>query len=213
MKDYDINELKREVRITLDQNSTGGQLVSLADIDALMLESVIESKLTDAARVVEMNAPEYLLSPGKDADDTSVEWEVGNMGTITLPEDFMRLVVFEMSDWERPVVNAISATDPMYALQKSRWSGLKGTPERPVVAVVPGESGNVLEFYTCTDVGESVRMFQYVPIPKVDESGKLCLCERLKNAVVYYAAYLVALSMGENELAQALSGTANELMK
>ena len=58
---YEVSELKREIRIALDQNMTSSQLLATGDIDTLSLEEIIESKIVDAARIVENQAPSYLL--------------------------------------------------------------------------------------------------------------------------------------------------------
>lgn len=50
---YEVSELKREIRIALDQNMTSSQLLATGDIDTLSLEEIIESKIVDAARIVE----------------------------------------------------------------------------------------------------------------------------------------------------------------
>ena len=42
---YDVNELKREIRIALDQNKTSDQLLTSGDIDTLSMEEIIESKM------------------------------------------------------------------------------------------------------------------------------------------------------------------------
>lgn len=215
MKDYSVNDLKKEVRLTLDQNATGGQLLSLSDIDALMLESIIEEKLIDAARIVEMDAPVHTLGSGKKMDNVTVRWsgDMVGVGSISVPEDFLRLVVFKMSGWYRPVSSLVSITDSLYSLQKSKYAGLRGTPMKPVVALVPSETGQELEFYSCVNNEDSIELCQYIPMPSVDDAGNISLCERLESAIVYYASSLVANSVGESELGGVLSATATELMK
>ena len=52
--------------------------------------------------------------------------------TLSLPDDFLRLVSVKMSDWNHPVVEI--TTDPaLLALQNSEWEGVRGNPQRPVV--------------------------------------------------------------------------------
>ena len=50
---YSVSELKKDIRIVLDQNMTSEQLFESGDIDTLSLEEIIESKIVDAARLVE----------------------------------------------------------------------------------------------------------------------------------------------------------------
>ena len=218
MTEYKVNDIKSDVRLALDQNSTGGQLVELRDIDALMMESIIESKLLDAARIVESSAPTHLLGSGVKMENVDVDWNeyIVGAGSIKMPDDYMRLVIFKMGSWMRPVTSIISVADPLYALQKSRFAGVRGCPERPIVAMVPTEDDRTLEFYTSTSDEDSIELCQYLPMPKIvneDGEDKILLCEKLRSSIVYYTAYLVAISVGEAELAATLQNTAKELMQ
>lgn len=212
---YSVSELKEDIRIVLDQNMTSEQLFQTGDIDTLSLEEIIESKIVDAARLVEGTAPLHLLDGGKHFGD-SVDWDSAHgygSGRILLPDDFMRLVSFMMSDWDYPVSVAITEDDPEYAMQRSRYPGIKGNPQRPVVAITTQPAGQVLEFYSCT-AGDSVyvRRAQYLPIPAIVD-GSIDLCEKLRRAIVYRAANLVASVIGQTDVAAALLNTCNELMQ
>lgn len=220
---YSIANLKREIRIALDQNMNSTPLLILGDIDTLSMDDIIESKIEDAARVVTRDAARHLLDGGVSFGE-SVAWYVREgygSGYILLPNDFLRLVSFQMSDWSYPVTVAISEDDPMYPLQHSRFGGVRGNPQKPVVALsqqpitVDGEkkAGLVLEFFSCASgEGTFVKRATYIPIPKISE-GEITIGEKLKPAVIYYAAYLVALSIGEGDLAVAMLNTSKELMQ
>ena len=113
---YQVEALKTDIRIALDQNMTSDQLFDTGDIDTLSLEDIIESKIADAARIVENGAPRHLLEGGKNFGD-SISWDsaVGyGSGRILLPDDFMRLVSFQMSDWSRPCTVAITEDARVY---------------------------------------------------------------------------------------------------
>lgn len=212
---YQVEALKADIRIALDQNMTSDQLFDTGDIDTLSLEDIIESKIADAARIVENGAPRHLLEGGKNFGD-SISWDsaVGyGSGRILLPDDFMRLVSFQMSDWSRPCTVAITEDDPLYAAQSSRFPGVRGNPQKPVVAVSMQPAGAVLEFFSCTQ-GPTVyvKRATYLPYPKI-EDGYIDLCPKLHRAVIYYAAHLVAAATGDTNGATALLNISNELMK
>lgn len=207
-KEYQVSDLVKEIRVAIDSNLKSDQLTGISDMDTLALEEIIGSKIAEAARIVVLNAPSYLLDGG-DSLGTTVVWN-GTSGRMTLPEDFLRLVVFKMSDWSRGVTVPISETDPLYAQQGSRWAGVRGNPQKPVVAIVPSSNGLVLEFYSSKS--GSVAQATYIAMPKVTD-GKIKLCEKLHDATVYYAAYLTAISTGETALAEALLSIVNELNK
>lgn len=219
---FSVDDIKRDVRIALDQNNSSTPLLDTGDIDTLTLEEIIESKIEDAARVVTRDAAHYLLNGGKTFGD-SISWDVREgygSGSIPLPNDFLRLVSFQMSDWSYPVLNAISEDDAMYPLQHSRYGGVRGNPQKPVVALSQrptskgaSKNGLWLEFFSCA-AGENtfVKRATYMPIPKITD-GEITISEKLKPAVVYYTAYLVALSIGNGDLAATLLNTSKELMQ
>lgn len=212
---YSVEDIKRDVRIALDQNNSSDALIETGDIDTLTLEEIIESKIEDAAKVVTLDAPNYMLESGE-LFGKSIGWQ-GNVGYgagyIFLPEDFLRLVSFQMSDWSYAVTEPITANHPLYKVQFSRFSGVRGNPQNPVVAIVTQIGGQVLQFFSCA-IGESVYVKQasYIPIPKIKD-GEIDICERLRPSVIYHTAYLVALSINDANTASAMLNISKELLR
>lgn len=203
---YKVADLVREVRIAIDKNNSSAPLAALIDdVDTLSIDKLIESKIEDAARAVTVNAPRHLLDSGK-GFSTAVAWsssKTKHWGFTQLPEDFLRLVTFQMSDWSYPVVEAITETDPIYKQQNSRFAGIGGNPQRPVVAIVQHPIGLILEFYSCTSNDVAVKIARYIPIPRI-ENERIGISEKLVDAVVYYCAYLVLTSLSEVEQAKVM---------
>lgn len=211
--EYNVSDIIQEAKVALDENVDSSKLTGLGDVDTLTLNEIINSKVVAAATVIESKAPFYLLDSGE-AFGESVGWhgQPGyGSGYIQLPDDFLRLVTFQMSDWDYAVNVPITETDPVYQMQRSRFAGVRGNPQKPVVAITTQPIGLVLEFYSCYS-GENafVKRARYIPIPRV-RNGKIELCEKLKPAIVYYTAYLSALSLGEGDAAAAMLATAREL--
>lgn len=199
--------------MALDENVDSSALSGLGDVDTLKLDEIVESKVVDAARIIETNAPAHLLDSGK-AFGESIGWDGQpgyGAGYIHLPDDFMRLVCFQMSDWDYAVTIAITEDSPQYQMQRSRFAGVRGNPQKPVVAITSQPIGLVLEFFSCYS-GENafIKKARYIPMPRI-RNGKIELCEKLRRAVVYYTAYLAALSLGDGDAAAALLATAREL--
>lgn len=200
-----VSDIVRDVRVILDENRTSNSLEGINDVETLSLDALIESKVEDGARMVLLRAPLSLLSGGdmSSLDSNGIVWSSGSAGIgsgyIPLPDDFLRLLSFKMSDWTHAVVECISEFDPRYALQHSRYDGIKGNPQCPVVALVSHSDGACLEFFSCID-GEGVTMERgaYLCVPKIitDSSNgekKIVLPERLLRSVLYYVAYIVSL--------------------
>lgn len=200
---YSIDEVMSDVRVCLDQNMSSEQLIADGDIDTLAMDEIIRSKIVEATRRVHCQAPVHLLEGGHTFGD-AVYWADKGCGWVLLPDDFMRLVMFRMSDWERPVYTAISTGDPEYELQSSRFRGIRGTTQKPVCAIAVRPEGNVLEFYACKNDGAYVKQATYLPYPCIDEDGGIDISERCKDAVVYMAAALVCVTFGEVEKSKVL---------
>ena len=209
---YQLDKIMQDVRICLDQNMTSDALLESGDIDTLALDDIIRSKILEAVQRVHMDAPNYLLEGGHNFGD-AVYWRELESGWVLLPPDFMRLVVFEMDDWEQAVYQAISTDDPEYKKQRSRFKGIRGTAQHPVCAIAIRPEGRVLEFYSCKSKDAQVSRAMYIPYPKIDEDNGVDICERCYNAVVYTAAGLTLLTCGETEKGNAVSELAQTYLK
>lgn len=200
-------EMAKAVRVAIDMNRGDEPLFVEEDTDTLTLDEIIMAKLADAVRLVETEAPATMLESGHDFGDNIFIGEDGK-GFVILPEDFMRLIAFRMSDWKRTVFEAISENDSQYALQSSKWKGICGNPEKPVCAIVRRSEGKVLEFYSCNDNTAFVTQATYVPIPKIDIDGGIDVAENCYRAAIYRAASLALASVGDQ-----LSTTMLEISK
>ena len=208
---FQIDKIMQDVRICLDQNMESNALIESGDIDTLALDEIIKSKILEAIQRVHRDAPNYLLEGGHNFGD-AVYWRELESGWVLLPKDFLRLVVFEMDDWDQAVYQAISTDDPEYEKQHSRFKGIRGTAQRPVCAIGIRPEGRVLEFYSCKSTDAKVSRAIYIPYPKIDEDGGVDISERCYNAVIYTAAGLTLLTCGEVEKGNAVSELAQTFL-
>lgn len=208
---YKVEDMIVAVKIAIDQNRNSESLIATDDIDTLSLDEIIREKLVDAVRLVELEAPPFMLESGHifaDSNDTNVYIESNTgKGFIILPSDFLRLISFRMSDWSKTIYESdtISENDPLYKLQSSKWKGIYGTPEKPVVAIVRRAEGKVLEFYSSNG---TTAQATYQPTPKIDKDGGIDMPEDCYRPAVYRAASLALASMGDQ-----LSTTMVEISK
>ena len=210
---YKISRIARDVRIAIDENKTSEQLIADEDIETLTLEEIVRSKIVEAVRRVESTAPVHYLEEGHTFGQDAVYWEKHECGWVLLPRDFMRLIAFRMSDWERTVYAAISVDDPQYEKQSSRYKGIRGNVQKPVCAIVNRAEGKALEFYSCNSEEAYIARSSYLPYPKIDDAGGIDICERCYTSVVYMTASLVLTTLGEANLASAMLQLANSLME
>lgn len=209
---FQIDKIMQDVRICLDQNMESDALIESGDIDTLALDEIIKSKILEAIQRVHRDAPNYLLEGGHNFGD-AVYWRELESGWVLLPKDFLRLVVFEMDDWEQAVYQAISTDDPEYQKQRSRFKGIRGTAQRPVCVIAIRPEGRVLEFYSCKSTDAQVSRAMYIPYPSIDDDGGVDVCERCYNAVVYTAAGLTLITCGEVERGNNVSELAQTFLK
>lgn len=200
--------MAKAVRVAIDQNKGSRPLILEEDPDTLSLDEIIYAKLADAVRLVETEAPVTMLEAGHDlGDDVHIDERSGK-GFMVLPNDFMRLISFRMNDWSRTIFNPISESDPEYKVQSSKWKGIYGSPEKPIVAIVQRSEGTVLEFYSVNDPNAVVAQGSYIPVPKIDRDGGIDVSEKCYRAAVYRAASLALASIGDQ-----LSNTMLEISK
>lgn len=209
---FQISDIARDVRVAIDENDSSAALVGENDIDTLSLNDIVRSKICEAVRRVETAAPVHLLEEGHNLD-CSIFWADKGSGMVLLPYDFMRLIMFKMSDWERAVYEAITVADPQYQLQRSRYKGIRGNPQKPVCAIANHPVGKVLEFYSSVSNSALIEQASYLPYPSIDEDGGIDICERCYEAVVYMTASLVLATYGETEKAKAMTELSNTILQ
>lgn len=209
MKSYFVDDIIKDVRITLDFNSNSDTLAEFGDTDTLSINEIIKSKIAEAIKIIHSIAPVHLLDGGH-IFGNAIYWSDMESGWTLLPDDFLRFVVFQMSDWSRAVYHAIETSDPQYELQSAPYKGLRGTSNNPVCAIAIRHEGRVLEFYSCKDKNATVKKALYIPYPKIDSNhSSIEICEKCYKAVIYAIASLVLNVFGDTEK----SNIYNELAK
>lgn len=203
MQTVPLSDIIREVKIILDENITESFIEG--DPDQLQLKDHIEARILDAVRNIHEAAGSEMLDDGlpiPTSGESILQVNPDGTGYLRLPDDFMRLVIFKMTKWKRPVVEAISDTDPRYFLQKSRFLGIRGGIDKPVCAITTGGASKILEFYSLppSETDQSVEKARYLPLPKIEDNSIL-MCRKLVRPIYYQCAGLVALSLKDQSSA------------
>lgn len=208
---YTVDRITSDVKTAIDRNATDERLIADCDQETLTLDRLIRSKITEGVRRVHLLSPTHLLEDGHLFGEAVYRNEDGS-GWILLPDDFMRLVAFKMSDWERTLYNAITVEDPRYRKQSSRYGGIRGNRQKPVCAIASRPEGKVLEFYSS---GEDawVERGIYIPYPMIDRHDGVDICERCYQGAVYMIAALTVTTLGEGESAQGLNELAKSILQ
>lgn len=198
MATYTIDRILEDVRVSLDMNQNSDTLIGINDDATLTINELIRSKIVEAVKRVHIIAPAYLLDFGNHFAE-SITWNPdGRSGWMILPDDFMRLITFEMSDWDQPCFEAISTDDIKYKMVRSRFP-VMGTPQKPIVAISVSPNGKILEFYSCKDDTATVNKAVYLPYPEIDEFNGIKISQRCYDSTIYTIAALVLAALGEND--------------
>ncbi|MEG1729363.1 MAG: hypothetical protein RR280_07470 [Bacteroidaceae bacterium] len=196
---YKVDDIIKEVRICFDENETSTPLIDECNEPTLSLNAIIKNNIRSAARSVIEYSPTRLLDDGIDFI-SAIRWKNSTapgigMGSISLPPDFMRLVIFKMSEWNRPVTNVIYDTDPTYYLQHSKFSGISGGVDKPVCAITTDKTGKRFEFFSCKAGSSShIDVAQYIPYPDFKNISNIECIDVCKNLYIPFIYYCTALS-------------------
>lgn len=190
------SDMVRDVRVAVDMNRLDPSLRLEGEAETLSFDELALSKLCDAVRRVELSAPAWMLE-GRSFSGCPVCMEPGGSGWLLLPDDFMRLVSFRMSDWSRPVSSALLEGDAGYSLSFSGRAGIAGSPEKPTVTITNMSEGLCLRFASCRDAAARVAQALYVPCPRFDSLGGIEVSGKCYRAAVYMAASLTLRSLGD----------------
>ena len=182
---YDITTIIRDARIAQGLNPQAEQAwIPDAVCRQLTPDMAIERRIEQAARAVCSEADDALLAECVATIDAVPAFTDDHSGCIVLPADFMRLCVFWMNDWERPVRKAIDIADENYLMQRCRYPGLRGNPQRPVCAIVCAQGGLQLEFYGYKTRKANIKTALYHPYPSIRDGQLINMPASLYPAMI-----------------------------
>lgn len=210
-----------DVRVAMDENTavtafTDGDGTAI-DTDTLEMEEIIKSKIADGVNAVRKAAPLSMLDLTRKAsgDDWPVTWidEDKCIGEVELPDDYLRLVMFKMSDWAHAATTPIAADTALYHQQFSEWKGVRGNPSRPNIAIAADTATgkDVIQFFSC-DSTEATAELTYIKrcTGSTGSSESYEIEGPIYRAVVLKIAALVAATYANGDLTQLLNQMAQE---
>jgi hypothetical protein len=206
MKKLSIEEIIEEVRIKIDEVNANEQMEGYSDVESSNVNNLIAACINEGYRLTMLSAPQSMLE-GKKAESVTLSINEKKVGTLSLPNDFLRLVNVRLDSWISSCSNFITEDDPMYRMQSNDW--ICGNPQSPVVAVVDTDEGKKLELYKASSEEDKLKVFTYIPI--ADISGDIEMSEQLVGSFINYTAGLV-LAIYKEENAEDFFKVARSLM-
>lgn len=206
-----ITDIISAVRYCIDEEVTNGSNLSYAN-DNTRMDNIIKAKIGDALRWVCLYAPADLLGGTDDTAQNPVQTgilvDVTNAipnsividghavaGTLTMPNDFIKLARVRVSGWHRAVKVPLSEDSDEY-LQLYDSNGATATADRPQAALIE-TSTRKLEVWPWG--GSGIVPYTYVasvePAPiRTQPSGSIigyAFPPKVKTAIIYYIAFLL----------------------
>lgn len=216
---YAESTIIKDVRVAIDENAAitpvAGADGTALDTDTLEMEDIIRSKITDAVNAVRKAAPLPLLELTRKASGTDwpVTWtdEDKGIGEVAVPDDYLKLAMFKMSDWAHAVTTPVQADSALYHQQFSGWKGVRGNPSRPDIAIVTDMTTgrSVIQFFSCDSTAATAEL-TYVKRCDGADGGGYDIEAAIYRAVVMKTAALVAATYGSGDLTSLLNTLAQE---
>lgn len=197
---YSIDQILRDARCMLDENSDSSVLAGFDDTETLDLSSLIRSRICEAVRYVHTHAPVELLESKSFALSKMVAEPIENieitglfLTRVYLPDDFLRLVFFKLYNYKCGVTVAYLEGSNEYKRVKSGIPGLMGSSRKPLCLLTIAENGGKeLECYSMELQSTRVDKALYMPIPSVAKNSDSGIDE-IEISVLCYDAFLYYL--------------------
>lgn len=199
MKVLSKNDIYAKVRALLDETAENDAAFILTDKDSTELNAIIDEVALLSVRNVHLGAPYWML---EGEPNYATDFKVGDnlVATLTLPDDFMRLVKVKLPSWSAPVTKVITEDSPEYRMQANKY--MRGTVAKPVCALVLLAGGTQgLELYSAKETDDNVSLI-ILREPAWFADGLVNICPRLENAIIAQITGQTLLALGENERAQ-----------
>lgn len=220
----------RDVRVAIDENTKITPFTdddgNVVDTATLEMEDIIKSKITDGINAVRKIAPLQYLEPARKAsgEDWPVTWtdEEKGTGEVTLPDDYLRMVMFKMSDWAHAVTVLISPESAMYHQQFSDIRGVRGNASRPVAALGTdmATGKKVIQFFSCNSTDAKAELTYIIRCDgstgstesseNTESAGTYEVERGVYRAVILKIASLVAATYGNGDVMNLMNGLAQE---
>lgn len=224
----EIAALVNKVKTKIDEISTSDTpLQSITMADEKPIDTIIKSLLDESALEILLKAPFYRLSitdatsaastitATADKITTTTKDESGKettssiqlpTGTIKVPDNFLRLVSFRMSDWQRSVTELATKGDAVSRRQSNK--NLRGGISRPIGVLTKNSSSIIIEYYSTYESTHKISEFLYIARTTADKIADSQMIE----AMTWICAGRALSIMGDAEAAKNAYDNAQSLM-
>lgn len=220
-----------------------------ANSDQLKIDELIKEHIPGALRYVHTNASTELLGSGTIWPEGFVlaegGWSLTYPSSVTnrymssetiankmlsflkvkLPTKFLRIVAAKLKSWEIPVTDVLSADDPRYKEQFSRYASVRASSETPMAFLVPGPGFKAIHMFPAKtkeqqgvpaydDVLEYMSIIQDIDSSDITDSTDVgtLVDARLMPSLRYTVASFVCTSLDDHDRAAKFLEIATSMM-
>lgn len=195
----DREGLINSVKSRIDELTASGEplIVDVGLEDDKPIDVIIEALLDESAKEVLLKAPTHRLKVSSYDVSAIADVSKNYTGTIVLPSDFVRLVEFKMSEWDRPATELYPVGSSIAQRQSNKW--LRAKTSKPVAVLSTRAIGDVsgitvspvIEYYSVNS-SHAVSRFLYI---KTDVAENIS--EWLQDALTWICASKVLTIFGK----------------
>lgn len=195
-----VEDIIKQVRLCIDEESNNTSAIT-DEKDDLYMDNIIKSKINDALHWIAITAASSsVFAESKKTSDTSSKISVKdydatkNIGIITMDENTEIIAISRVrgKEWFKAVIPVEDTDNEAYMMFDE---SAMGTADRPQAAIM---RENPIRILLQPKPTEAVVSFVGVP-KKVDVSSDVAITDKLKNAFIYYLAFLLLSAYNDNK--------------
>lgn len=198
-----------KVKTRIDEVSASGDVIVDVGVENTKpFDSIIDELLDESALEILLKAPFYRLPVYKATNLTAKkDTNDDRIGSITLPNDFIRLVSFKMKGWLQPVLSFALPGDAVAIKQSNKY--IRGGVAKPVAVLYKDDASMYINYYSVASTSDhEVTEFNYIKSLTAD----VITDDQLVDAMCWVCAGKTLGVLGEKSLAELCYENAKGLM-
>ena len=200
-----VEDIIKEVRWCIDEESNNTSAIT-DEKDDLYMDNIIKSKINDALHWIAITAASSsVFAESKKTSDTSLKISVDdyeatkNIGIITMDENTEIISISRVrgKEWFKAVIPVEDTDNEAYMMFDE---SAMGTADRPQATIMRENPIKILLQPKPTEA-----VISFVGVPKnvsTSDSTDVAIPDRLKNAFIYYLAFLLLSSYDDTKATQ-----------
>ena len=207
-----ITDIKKAVRIILDENENVDNLLTVQDVDTLQTDAIIEQMIAVAIDMVYASVPLSMIADATSLlNSTTNTWDNTDpyCSKLKLDENVMKVVSVRGNTWTKNVSSFIYDYQDEYLELRSAYPGVRASNDRPRAAIVYdlATGKNVIEAYPQFTSGYARGILKASA-----SNGNYNMASSCYSAILYVIAHLYYVTLNEPKRAEMMEAEAIKLL-